>query len=197
MPEITTLSQRELLALALDASQREDRGHCMVYLKEAVARPDATAEACFLLGSEYAQLQLMDDAKRLMHQALEIRPGLGIARFQLGLLYLTDNQAAEAQSVWGPLAELGEGEALRAFHQGMLHLIRDEFADTLRWLERGTGLNTVNPALNHDMQMIMDRVRELQAQAATVEKTEPEDKKNDEEEGHHLFLHAYQLGKSH
>jgi tetratricopeptide (TPR) repeat protein len=193
MPESTALSQKELLALALEAAQREDRGHCMMYLKEAAARWDASAEACFMLGSEYAQLQLMDDARALMHKSLDIEPGFGIARFQLGLLYLTQNLPAEAQAVWAPLAELDDDDPLVAFHKGLLHLIQDEFADAVRWLERGLALNTANPALSRDMQMLIDQVRQLQVtQAGNEPASTPDPARTSDEDANHLFLNAYQ-----
>ena len=39
-----SLTQTELLALALEASRRGDAGRSLTYLKEAATREDATAE---------------------------------------------------------------------------------------------------------------------------------------------------------
>jgi hypothetical protein len=48
---LNSLTQSELLALALEATRRGDAGHSMAYLKEAAVRGDVSADAMFLLGS--------------------------------------------------------------------------------------------------------------------------------------------------
>jgi tetratricopeptide (TPR) repeat protein len=201
-PSTPLLTQTELLALALEAIRKGDSGQSLGYLKEAAARSDATAEVCFLLGSEYAQLKLMEEARIHMHRAIEIAPAYAIARFQLGLLYLTHAMPNEAQAVWEPLTELGTGHPLGAFHQGLVHLIRDEAQEALHWLAQGVGLNTDNPALNHDMQLIIAELQRLQASGAapsvpmaTSSEATPAEAAAEAE--NHLFLSTYQRGKVH
>ena len=75
----SNLTQAELLAVALDASRRNDSGRALVYLKEAASRADASAQALFMLGSEYAQLGLTTEAKASMAKAVELGPGFPLA----------------------------------------------------------------------------------------------------------------------
>lgn len=172
MPEaLDYLSQRELMALVAEAMGRGDSGHAMAYLKAAVARDDRTPEALFMLGSEYAQIKLVDDALDCMGRAVAQAPEFWIARFQLGLLHLTAGQPAQAQAVWAPLATLADGDAkayLKRFHQGLLHLIADEFGPAVQWLQSGIALNHENEPLNVDMRRIIDAVAHLPGAASTA-----------------------------
>jgi tetratricopeptide (TPR) repeat protein len=165
MPEaLDYLSQRELMALVSEAMGRGDSGHAMAYLKAAVAREDRTPEALFILGSEYAQLKLMDEAEDCMSRAVAQAPVFWVARFQLGLLHLTSGRPAQAQAVWAPLAGLADDDAkvyLKRFHQGLLHLIADEFAAAMQMLHAGIALNPENEPLNVDMRRIIDAVAHL------------------------------------
>ncbi len=203
---LQNLTQTELLALALEATRHGQSGQSMVYLKEASSRADAGHQALFLLGSEYAQIGLMDDAKQCMARAIERAPDFAIGRFQLGLLCLTSGAAADAEAIWAPLAHLPANHPqagyLGAFHRGLLHLIRDEFDGVVEQLTLGIGLNLENPALNVDMQRVVDEVRQLQAAQAGSSQAAPAaapaaEVAAAEEETQHLFLNAYSRGKPH
>ena len=193
--ELATLSHTELLALALEATRRGDSGHSMAYLKEASTRGDASEQTHFLLGSEYAQIGLIDQACQHLQRAIDLNPEFAIARFQLGLLHLTNAQPQEALVTWSALSALGSEHPLQAFHLGMQHLIRDEFADCLQHLERGIALNADNPALNTNMQFIIERVKGLLGDPAQTSSKPVEGTK--EEAQSHLFLNAYTGGKVH
>ena len=58
---LQSLSQGELLALALEASRREDAGHALAYLKEASARPDAIASLSAYSKNLGLAFQIVDD----------------------------------------------------------------------------------------------------------------------------------------
>jgi tetratricopeptide (TPR) repeat protein len=177
----------------------------MAYLKAASEREDVGAESLFLLGSEYAQIGLIDDARACLQRALVRAPDYAIARFQLGLLDLTSGVPESALQVWAPLDALDDadpqGDYLRAFLRGLQALIRDEFANVVRWLEQGISLNVDNPALNANMQRIVDEVRALQAQqpASDAAKHMLADAPAEaqEELPNHLFINAYTRGKPH
>src|SRR4051812_18126235 len=139
-PSFSSLDQAELVQLALDATRNGDAGSALSYLKEAVTRPDATAIAHFLLGAEYAQLRMYDRALPEMESAVALDPSMGIARFQLGLLLLSSGDAARASEALQPLCELGTENALSHFGQGLIHLMRDEFEQTVQCLSRGMEL---------------------------------------------------------
>lgn len=193
--ELATLSQIELLALALEATRRGDSGHSIAYLKEAGARVDASEQTFFLLGSEYAQIGLVDQARENFHRAIDLNTNFSIARFQLGLLYLTNGQPQEALDTWAALSPLGSEHPLENFRLGMQHLVQDEFVACLRHLERGIALNVDNPALNTDMQLVVERVKGLLAEPAAAG-CQADDASKQEAQSH-LFLNAYAGGKAH
>lgn len=193
--ELTALTQKELLALALEATRRGDAAHSLAYLKEAAARDDATGEACFLLGSEYAQIGLFDEAASNMQRAVDLAPEFPIARFQLGLLHLTSGRADEARQALTPLTELGDQHALAVLARGLDHLMADEFPQCIQCLEQGIGLNADNPALNADMQQLVERVKAAMASSPSTP-AEADADAQPAEEGH-LFLNAYTGRKVH
>ncbi|WP_457447665.1 tetratricopeptide repeat protein [Roseateles sp. P5_E4] len=213
---LATLNQAELLALALDASRRDDAGHALVYLKEAASRADASVEALFMLGSEYAQLGLAAEAKAAMARAVEQGADFPLARFQLGMLHMTSGEVDAAKAVWAPLALLGESHPqayLAAFHRGMLHLAADEFDQAVQALGDGVARNQDNAPLNGDMRRVIDAIQHLPGRegapaaeqpATSVNSTAPVPQKDAqpadgeaEQDPGHLFISAYTGGKPH
>lgn len=186
---LSLLDQAELLQLALNASAADDSGTAIAYLKEAVGRPDATSVAHYILGAEYAQIKMYDRAAGEMEAALALDPALAIARLQLGLLWLTGGNAAQALLVLGPLAELPDNEALRLFGQGLCHLAKDELAQARELLLAGIAANTQNPPLNGDMQRMVGEIDALSAPAAAQEA--PAEPEPAAEDAHRLLLSAY------
>jgi hypothetical protein len=90
---------------------------------------------------------------------VDLAPDYAIARFQLGFLLLTSGESHAAQEAWGPLHALPADNYLRLFVMGLCHLIRDEFNDVINVLQDGMARNRDNPAMNRDMQLIIDEVR--------------------------------------
>ena len=185
---LSLLDQEELLGLALQAGRNNDSGTTLVYLKEAVSRPDATATAHYLLGVEYAQLQMMPRAIAELASAIAIDPGLSIARLQLGMMLLTPDTIEHAIPVLQALEELEAQNPLHQFGRGLIHLIQNQFADALHCLGLGMELNLTNPPLNGDMQKIIDEIKKLPAPGST----DPASAESDETPGaQHLFFNAY------
>jgi len=122
----------------------------------------------FLRGSMLVGIGRPIEALPALRKAVELAPDLVIARFQLGFFLLTSGEAAEALSVWGSLALLPAEHYLRLFVGGLTHLIRDEFADTVRLLKEGIAANSENPPLNRDMALIISQV-EMLASGAKVD----------------------------
>ncbi|MES2347551.1 MAG: hypothetical protein V4641_08265, partial [Pseudomonadota bacterium] len=77
---LALLDQAELQQLALNASAANDSASAIAYWKEAVSRADATAQARYLLGAEYAQIKMYDRAIGEMEAAVALDPALSIAR---------------------------------------------------------------------------------------------------------------------
>lgn len=160
-PTLAMLDQAELLQLSLEADRNGDSATSLAYLKEAGSRPDASAEALLMLGASYASLRMYDRAATAMEAAIVANPQLAIARFQLGLLYLSSGDGPRANDVLVALDDLEEDKCLFHFGRGLRHLLADEFGDALRYLQRGIELNLDNPALNADMQRIIDDINKL------------------------------------
>jgi tetratricopeptide (TPR) repeat protein len=162
---IDRLGQAELMQGAMQAMTRADDAAALLFLNEAAARDDASAQTHFLLGASHAQLRQYDAAIAAFEASLTRDPDLAIARFQLGLLLLTCELPARASEILRPLSELGEDNALACFGEGLIHLIQDQFSDAQRCLLRGLALNSENPALNADMQKILDKIQPLVGRA--------------------------------
>ena len=128
-------------------------------LDEALLAYPDDARLHFLKGSSLAGGQDYAGARARMRRALELAPGYGVARFQLGLLLLTSGEAIAAQEVWGPLQSLPPDNFLRLFASGLCSLIRDDFTDAANQLRQGMAHNREIPAMNRDMQLIIDELR--------------------------------------
>ena len=76
------------------------------------------------------------------------------------------------------------------FKQSLEHLARDEFEQCQTYLSDGIAANQANPALNTDMQRIMNDVTALLTANANAA-TEPA-----AEDGNHLLISAY-INKKH
>jgi len=113
----------------------------------------------FLKGSLLAGEQDYAGARVSMRQAVDLAPDYHVARFQLGFLLLTSGEPHAAQEAWGPLHSLPADSYLHIFVQGLCHLIKDDFTETVKLLQDGIARNKENPAMNRDMQMIIDEVR--------------------------------------
>lgn len=210
---LTVLSQAELLALALDASRRQDSGHALAYLKEAAGRADATAQVLFLLASEYAQLGMTTEALTHMESAVALDPSFPIARFQLGMLHVTMGNAMAARVAWAAM-EGSETGFLGAFARGMLSLLDDQFDEAKALLLTGIELNSFNEPLNLDMRKVVEAIDALpgrikvapaedapevaQPPGSLVASAEVPSEQTDELEPSHLFISAYtHRGKPH
>lgn len=195
------LDQAELRQLALNASAENDDATAIAYLKEAASRPDSDGIAHYLLGAHYAQIKMYDRAVGAMESALALDPGLTIARFQLGLLWLTSGVADKALTVLEPLQELPETDAIHHFGQGLCHLAQDQLADAIKALAKGIELNVNNAPLNGDMQTMIDAITAAinappPAQAEPAALGEPEVVPVvDDAYQRHLSMLAYALDK--
>lgn len=149
------------------AMQGKDRDE-LVRIDRLSARYPDDPRLHFLRGSVLASIGRPIEALASLKRAVELAPDFAIARFQLGFFQLTSGEAMDALTTWGPIALLPEGHYLRFFVGGLTHLIRDEFAETVARLREGMAANDENPALDHDMQLVIDKVGELQQPPQTA-----------------------------
>jgi tetratricopeptide (TPR) repeat protein len=158
---MTTLCPEDQLQDLMAAMQADDRDE-LARADRLIAAYGDDARLHFLRGSMLAGIGRPIEALSSLRRAVELAPDFAIARFQLGFFQLTSGEASDALSTWGPIALLPDGHYLRFFVGGLTHLIRDEFEETIERLEEGIAANAENPALNGDMQLIIDQVRNVQ-----------------------------------
>lgn len=116
------LDAEELAGLAQYEVARERPGQALVYLKLAVEKEPGNARVKFRIGSLHADLGLIDRGLGEIHAALELQPDFHAARFRLGDLHIRLDQVDEARTVWEPLTDLNDDNALQAYVKGMLLL---------------------------------------------------------------------------
>ena len=147
----------ELLHLALAAMRENRDDDAIAHLKRGIAVAPDDGNLHYLLGSLHAQAGRHERAIDEMSKAVRLAPQLETARFQLGLLQLTSGGVDAAVATWSALDALDAGHPLRLFKTGLLHLVRDEFAECIDALRRGIADNDRHPALNRDMQRVVGK----------------------------------------
>jgi len=138
-------------------------------LERLLADHPDDARLHFMKGSLLAGGGRAIEAHAAMSLAVELAPAFALARYQLGFFELTSGEPARALSTWGPLLAEGDGSYLRAFVEGMTHLIRDEFDLAIELFERGIRLNGENEPMNDDIRLLVAECRKLQTAAGEGE----------------------------
>ena len=157
--------------LRLTALLDTDEAGGLSLLGDLLARYPEDARLHFLDGSMLAARRDYQGARVSMARAVELAPDYAIARFQLGLLLLTEAEPDAARAILSPLASLDEDDPLRMFATGLDFLISDRLPEAADWLERGMNHNSAHPAMNHDMELML---REIRAKLAGNEVAETE-----------------------
>jgi hypothetical protein len=161
----TLCPQDELLGL----TQALSTGGGVAEIDAVVARYPGDPRLHFLRGSVLAGERRYGEGRAAIRHAVELAPGFTIARFQLGFLEFTSGEAELAAQTWAPLAELPAGDALRLFSEGLMRLPADDVEGAVARLREGMQVNTDNPPLNRDMQMLIDELTRPPADPAEAE----------------------------
>jgi tetratricopeptide (TPR) repeat protein len=185
------LTAEELLHIALTAVGRADHAAAMRNLKQCIAISPRYAAAHYMLGVVYAQVGLTGQAIDRMLHALHEDPELEMARFQLGLLLLTNGRANETVEVLEPLQNLEQEHPLRFFAAGLIHVTKDDFDAACDCIREGIRRNSVNLPLNNDMSMLVESIETKKMQL--LQKETPNKK---ESVDGHIGIAAYANGKS-
>lgn len=182
-----------LLQQALAASQANDTETALDLLSKASKEDPSSAWPHFLLGAELAQSHRFQEAESAYANAVLLAPDLAIARYELGTLQFTSGRASPALITWQPLLTLPDGDPLKLFILGYMELANDAFAAALHYFEQGMLANTVNPPLNGNIQLLIDRIRPL------LKATEPTPEASEQEADNteHFLLSAYNKGPLH
>lgn len=142
--------------LELHSTQSFDEAN--EHLQDAVRVFAQDAKLRFMLGSVLASQGQYSQALSQFELAVQLDPMLQIARFQLGSLRFTSGDALGARRAWEPFADLPQTHCLKCFKNGCEALMEDRFADAISWLQQGIEANRDNAFLNHDMQLLLQRV---------------------------------------
>ncbi len=183
----TVLTQDELLHLAVEATRRGEHGAAISYLKEGVSRFPSDGKLAYVLGAEFAQIGMYEQAEIEMSRAITLAPELHTASFQLGLLQLTLGKLTEAKSTWSRLDILPSDNALFLFKSGLEYLAGEQYAEAQSLLEQGLVANNFSPELNNDMQNIL---------ASMPQATLSSSVDNTEASTEHVWLSAYNTDDS-
>lgn len=160
-------SNEDLARLVEDLGDTSTNG--LARVEGLLARFPEDSRLHFLKGSLLAAERQYDAGRFAMRRAVELAPDFHLARYQLGFLELTSGDAEAAQVTWAPLQELEEENALRRLSDGLSRLARDEFDPAIQMLERGMRENSEFPAINHDIGLILDALRERKTAVADDE----------------------------
>jgi len=193
------LEADELLALGLRASAAGDAASALSFFKLALARHPGHAHAHWMLGAEYAALQLPDRAHQHLARAVELDPALPVARFQLGLLRLTRGDVEGAEQTWQGLDERPADDPLRRFGRGLLLLVRGRPAEAQLELRAAADDPATDPALRRDLKAVLGRIAGGEASVSGAAPPDPETVRDgpspaEASIGSHLALSAYAGG---
>lgn len=141
----------------LIAALQEGAGGELALAEHLIAAYPDDARLHFMRGSLLAGSGRPIEAHAALSRAVALAPDFTLARFQLGFFELTSGEAARALETWGPLRALPTDHYLARFVAGLTDLIHDRFAEAIAALQDGIAVNTENPLLNHDMQLIIDQ----------------------------------------
>ena len=117
------------------------------------------AQLRYLRAAELAQQQQYAEAENEFIAALKMNPALHTARFQLGLLQLTNANVTAARATWAQLLDPGAPIELQHFVRGLDALIHDDFQTAIAHLQAGISVNHSNAPLNKDMNMVIEKIR--------------------------------------
>jgi hypothetical protein len=184
-----------VLQQAMDAAeggQMEAANQCLL---QAMQLQPGSATPHFLLGANCAQSGLNDQAEAAFIACLSRAPDFLIARFQLGLLQLTNSRAATAHATWEPLLALGDDHYLKLFVQGFLAILHADKGAAQDFICRGIALNSEIPPLNRDMQGVLGRLDALVAEPETSPPVAPPDVPAGDQPGsNHFLISSYGKG---
>jgi len=163
----------ELIRGAADATEAGRLDDAESLLVRASQLDPASAVPHFLLGANFAQVKQNDLAEASYIACLARAPELAIARFQLGLLQLTNGRVAAAQATWEPLLASPERGVLECFAAGFVAILRGDKPGAQALIQEGIARNTENPALNKDMLGVLARLESLGEPSPSEEAAPP------------------------
>ncbi len=197
-PNLATHANDEFdLALrqAMEATAGSQIEAANQYLQQAMRLQPGSATPYFLLGANHAQSGLNDQAEAAFIACLSRAPDFSIARFQLGLLQLTNNRAITAHATWEPLLALADDHYLKLFVQGFLAILHADKGAAQDFIRRGIAHNGEIPPLNRDMQGVLGRLDALATESEASPSASPHDvPAEDRPSSNHFLISSYGKG---
>lgn len=174
----------EYIHLAMHASKKGDSHAALTYLKEALLMEPESATAHYLMAAEHAEIGLSQRAIDGMTNTLRLDPGLDIARFQLGLLYLQSGDISSANECFTHLTSTAKDESLIAFSKAYIHLAEEKVGDAIHAIREGLS-GCTNAHLKSDMERVLDSLHSQPTAHTDVSSS------SDAKHGSKLMLAAY------
>jgi tetratricopeptide (TPR) repeat protein len=173
----------EVLAQVVQAFETDQLERGRILLRQALQESN-DSRIPYLLATDSAQEGRYDEALTLFEKAGQLNPPLPIAHLQQALLHLTLNQNDRAQAALQRIPTGNESDPIAAFRDGMLAMIQNNRNAAVKSLLKGIELNNINPALNKDMQILIDTITQPEQTGATA----PDDKLREDAD---ILLSAY------
>jgi tetratricopeptide (TPR) repeat protein len=170
----------------LAAMEQGDSSKARSAFAEAISIDPSQPVPFFLLASEHAAAGENDQAEAAYISALERAPDFNIARFQLGLLQLTNQRPSVAFATWERLFSLNPDQHLHCFSMGLRALHFNDALAAQGMIEKGLALNLGNEALNTDMKGVLARLDDIK-RSSLNEQIVPESNEVDD----HVLLSGY------
>ena len=189
--EISPLTCRELMHFALYTSKIKRADLTIQYLKQLIQIEPDNVDALFLLGSEYAEINLIDEGVEAMEKALQLSEEAHLVRFQLAMLQLSIGENQKAIDGLTHLEDLPEEALLYHYAKGMLALMDEHIETAMDWLTKGLSLPTDNQPLQVNMQALLDKIKRAEKNNETSELLKNEDESDDNKNASKLFLSIY------
>ncbi|PLR89509.1 rhomboid family intramembrane serine protease [Bacillus sp. T33-2] len=92
------VDEQSILTLAGKHIREQEYSEAYVILKDFSETDDVTAETLFQLSFVEIKLGKLEDAKKHLHRAIDMKPEFHEAHFNLALIYLDQNNATEAKT---------------------------------------------------------------------------------------------------
>jgi len=181
-------SQKELFHLALHASKNQRTDESLRYLKQLLKQEPEHPEALFLIGSEYAEISMFDEAIECMSKALVLLPEADVVRFQLAMLHFAMNNYHESKELLSTLLEATADNPYHFLAKGITLLANDSKEEALTELKQALTMPLNNPALVANMEQFIGHIEK------NIDNPELIDLPN--ENSREMFLSAYK-NKSH
>ena len=144
---------------AMQLMQSDDNEQIVKTLSHILTSYPQDGQLLFLYASILAQQQQYDQAMEQFVQAVNYSPDFHIARFQLCLLAASTEKFELLEQHLAPLVALKDSHYLGYFANALALVFNDQLEQAAILIEQGIAINQENPALNHDMHQMLDRIK--------------------------------------